>query len=83
MVPQSNEGFQEYYKRQTNELGQMLFQLAGTLTHAESANAGNTDTASLAQGYITVTVLNPDMTNHKKTDRLKEIFGSEITIDKK
>ena len=83
VVPQSNEGFQEYYIRQTNELGQTLFQLAGTLTHAQSANAGNTDTASLAQGYITVTVLNPDMTNHKKTDRLKEIFGSEITIEKK
>ena len=80
VVPQSNEGFEEYYIRQINEVGQTVFQLAGTLTHSESETGGETDTNSLAQGYITITVLNPDMTNHKKTDELKKIFLSDFIL---
>jgi len=80
VVPQSNEGFEEYYIRQVNETGQTVFQLAGTLTHSESEMGGETDTNCLAQGYITITVLNADMTNHKKTDELKKIFGSSFVL---
>lgn len=80
VVPQSNEGFEEYYIRQLNEAGQTVFQLAGTLTHSESETGGETDTNSLAQGYITITVLNPDMTDHKKTDELKKIFDSDFIL---
>jgi 5'-nucleotidase len=80
VVPQSNEGFEEYYIKQSNELGQTVFQLAGSLTHTESENSQNADTTSLAQGYITITALNPDMTNHKKTDELKRIFDSNFVL---
>jgi 5'-nucleotidase len=80
VVTQSNEGFEEYYIRQTNELGQTVFQLAGTLNHTESEDAENTDTNSLAQGYITITALNPDMTEHKKTDELREKFDSNFML---
>jgi 5'-nucleotidase len=80
VVPQSNEGFEEYYIRQTNDLGQTVFQLAGSLNHTESENTQNTDTNSLAAGFITITALNPDMTEHKKTEQLKQIFDSNFIL---
>jgi len=70
VVPQSTEGFHEYYIPQQNEQGQTVFQLAGG-PHRHEQNS--TDTTSLADGFITVTALAPDMTNHKKTRRLKKI----------
>jgi 5'-nucleotidase len=60
----------EYYIPQQNEHGQTVFQLAGG-PHRHEQNS--TDTTSLADGFITVTALAPDMTNHKKTRRLKKI----------
>jgi 5'-nucleotidase len=70
IVPQSSKGFKEYYIRQTNEQGQTVFQLAG----GSHLNDGNpTDTTSLEEGFITITALAPDMTDHKKTSELKQI----------
>ncbi len=70
VVPQSTEGFHEYYIPQQNEQGQTVFQLAGGLHRDEK---DPTDTTSLADGYITVTALAPGMTDHKKNRRLKKI----------
>ena len=70
VVPQSSKGFEEYYIRQTNEQGQTVFQLAGG-SHLSDDNP--TDTTSLGEGYITITVLAPDMTDHDKTNELKQI----------
>ena len=70
VVPQSSKGFEEYYIRQTNEQGQTVFQLAGG---SHLADDNPTDTTSLEEGYITVTALAPDMTDHQKTSELKEI----------
>ncbi len=70
VVPQSSKGFKEYYIRQTNEQGQTVFQLAGE-HHASDGNP--TDTTSLGEGFITITALAPDMTDHKKTSELKQI----------
>jgi 5'-nucleotidase len=70
VVPQSSKGFKEYYIRQTNEQGQTVFQLAGE-HHASDGNP--TDTTSLGEGYITITALAPDMTDHNKTNELKQI----------
>ena len=70
VVPQSSKGFDEYYIRQKNEQGQTVFQLAGEPNHTDETL---TDTMSLVEGFITITALAPDMTNHKKTRRLQQI----------
>jgi 5'-nucleotidase len=70
VVPQSSKGFDEYYVPQQNELGQTVFQLAGG-GHLVDENP--TDTTSLAEGYITVTALVPDMTDHRKMQELAKI----------
>jgi 5'-nucleotidase len=70
VVPQSSKGFDEYYLRQENEQGQSVFQLAGG-PHLVDENP--TDTTSLAEGFITVTALVPDMTDHRKMHELEEI----------
>ncbi len=72
---QSNKGFDEYYIRQSNEQGQTVFQLAGSDNHSASEPPDLTDTTSLAQGYITITSLKADMTDHKKMQKLKKIFN--------
>jgi len=69
-VPQSSKGFEEYYVRQKNEQGQTVFQLAGG-PHLHDGLP--TDTTSLEEGYITVTALIPDMTDHKKMTELNQI----------
>ncbi len=69
VVPQSSEGFDEYYIRQTNEQGQTVFQLAGSPRHDGSLS----DTTALLDGYIAITVLAPDMTNYEKTQRLRQV----------
>ena len=69
VVPQSTEGFDEYYIRRENEQRQTVFQLAGGPHRAE---ATPTDTTSLADGFITVTALHFDMTNYERTRKLQQ-----------
>ena len=49
---------------------ELVFQLAGGTHREEKAPA---DTTALADGYITVTALRPDMTDHEKTVALRAI----------
>jgi 5'-nucleotidase len=70
VVPQSSKGFDEHYIRQKNEQGQTVFELAGG---AHLFDENPTDTTSLAEGYITVTALVPDMTDHRKMHELGKI----------
>ena len=70
VVPQSSKGFDEYYIRKKNEQGQTIFQLAGGPHRTEKTP---TDTTSLAEGFITITAMAADMTNHKKTRQLQKI----------
>jgi len=70
VVPQSSKGFDEYYIRKKNEQGQTIFQLAGGPHRTEKTP---TDTTSRAEGFITITALAADMTNHKKTRQLQKI----------
>ena len=70
VVPQSTGGLYEHYVVQKNDQGQTLFQLTGGDHRAETAP---TDTTALTEGYITVTALDPDMTNHERTAQLREI----------
>jgi len=70
VAPQSTEGFHEYFIHQKNEHGQSEFQLAGGL-HRDEENPS--DTTALVEGFITITALASDMTNHEKTKQLHQI----------
>lgn len=70
VVPQSSRGFDEYYICQKNEQGQTVFQLAG---ESHSVDGTPTDTTSLEEGYVTITALASDMTDHKTTLRLQQL----------
>ncbi len=70
IVPQSSTGFREYYIKQTNKLEQTEYLLAGDV-HVVDGTPN--DTTSLEEGYITITALTSDMTNHKKTRELEQI----------
>ena len=71
VVPQSSTGFDEYYIPKENEQGQTVFQLAGDL---HCVDGSPTDMTSLEEGFITITALASDMTNHRKTDELQSRF---------
>ena len=70
VVSQSTEGFHEHYISKKNEQGQTVLQLAGG-PHRDELSP--TDTTLLAEGFITITALVPDMTNHEKTRHLQQI----------
>ncbi len=70
VVPQSSTGFNESYVQKTNDQGQALFQLTGD---HHVVDGTPTDTTSVEDGYITITALTPDMTDHKTTRDLEKI----------
>jgi len=70
VVPQSSTGFNESYVEKKNDRGQTVFQLTGD---HHVVDGTPTDTTSLEQGYITVTALTPDMTDHARTAELAKI----------
>jgi len=72
VVPQSNKAFDEYYLPQTDENGQTVYQLAGNPHPQEDPKA---DIVALMEGYISVTALAPDMTEYKKTKRIRKALG--------
>ncbi len=69
VVPQSTEGFHEQYIRKENDDGHLEFHLEGG-PHRHEPIAK--DTTALAEGYITVSALTADMTDHKNTEALKK-----------
>jgi 5'-nucleotidase len=70
VVPQSTGGFHERYTTIKNEQGQTVYKLdAGQHRHEDNS----TDSTALADGFITITALAPGMTNHEKTDKLKQM----------
>lgn len=71
VVPQATSGFHEYYiphggAGDANSTAMYL--LAGGAHREEKEPA---DTTTLSEGYISVTPLRPDMTDHKKTSALR------------
>jgi len=77
VVPQSTGGLHEYYIAQKNEQSQTLFQLAGG-SHRCQKNP--TDTTALEEGFITITPLVADMTNHgKMTDLQSQIESISLS----
>ena len=70
VVPQSTGGLYEHYICEKNDQNQIVFQLAGGEHRTDQTPS---DSTLIADGYITVTALAPDMTNHQRTDQLKQI----------
>jgi len=70
VVPQGSTGFNESYVEKESEHGKIVFQLTGD---HHVVDGTPTDATSLDDGYITVTALAPDMTDHKKTAELDQI----------
>jgi 5'-nucleotidase len=70
IVPQSSTGFREYYTQQVNKQEQTEFLLA---EDGHVVDGTPTDTTSLEEGYITVTALASDMTDHKRTMEIQKI----------
>ena len=58
--------------QQKDEQGRNVYQLTGTDYHNEQ---NPTDITSLLEGFITVTALAPEMTDHDRNQYLKNIFG--------
>jgi 5'-nucleotidase len=75
IVPQATSGFHEYYIPRTDDPEELVFQLAGGMHREEKAPA---DTTALADGFITVTALRADMTDHEKTAALRARFNGGL-----
>ena len=71
VVAQSTSGYHEHYESRRNERGQMMYQLGGG-DHRDQKSAC-TDTTALIDGFITVTALHFDMTDHDRNDKLEKI----------
>lgn len=74
IVPQATSGFHEYYIPQGDAEARAMFQLAGGGHRHEHLPV---DTTTLAEGYITVTPLRADMTDHVKTEQMKSRFNGD------
>lgn len=70
VVAQAMEGFREHYVRRKTQQGHIVYMLAGGLPNDGD---GLTDSAALMEGYITVTSLKYDMTDHQRLEELKKI----------
>lgn len=69
VVPQSTKGFQERYIKRKTEMGQLVYMLEGGEHNDEP---DTTDTIALIDGYVTVTALHYDMTDHRRTKKLEK-----------
>ena len=76
VVPQSLKGWREAWERRDDPRGRSYYWLIGDV---ETEDAGITsDVAALADGYVTVTPLKFDLTDH---GRLDEVRGWDFSLD--
>jgi 5'-nucleotidase len=73
VVAQSTNPLAERYIRQNDQERRILYKLKSVLSHEGGRCGPATDAAALPEGYVTVTALAADMTDHVKTRRLSEI----------
>ncbi len=70
VVPQSTAAISEEYTRSEATDGRVLFQLTDYYEHGPQK--GETDVTALEEGYIAVTPLHSDLTDHASLPRLRE-----------
>jgi 5'-nucleotidase len=65
---QSTAGLEDLYHRTDGAGGKTLYQLGGSYRFAQDDE--NSDAICLADGYITITPLKVDMTDHARLSRM-------------
>lgn len=68
LVPQGTAAISEIYRRSQDEHGRLLFELTDYYEH--HPQDGDNDVAALAEGFITVTPLRSDLTDHGRLARM-------------
>jgi 5'-nucleotidase len=68
VVPQSTAELEDRYHRHVDESGRESFSLADEYAFAPGQD--NADVPSVAEGFITITPLHVDMTDHARLDEL-------------
>jgi 5'-nucleotidase len=71
VVPQSTHGFHEVYHSQTDSYGQIIYKLTGG-DHRDPKGQGWTDVTALEAGYITLTCLKQELTDHEGNSFLEK-----------
>jgi len=71
VVPQSISGYHEEYLTRSDDKGQTLY-VYNSGDHRDHQSA-QTDTTALTEGFITVTALHFNMTDHEKNEKLKNL----------
>ncbi len=70
VAPQSTAAVSETYHRETDADGRMIFRLDGNFEHGPQET--ETDVTALADGFITVTPLMSDMTDHRRLEHFRQ-----------
>lgn len=73
---QTSGVYREEYEKRTDPHGQEYYWLTGTFINEEPA-ATDTDEYALAQGYVAVVPLHPDMTAYSELDRMRKQWVTE------
>ena len=76
VVPHSVNGYHEKYSSTKNEEGQNIYTFTGC-DHRDD-DSSSLDTNSLSNGYITVTALHYDMTDHQKNLVLEKMDWNDL-----
>lgn len=74
-VPQSTAAISETYLREIEADGRMIFRLNGHFEHGPQAT--ETDVTALADGFITVTPLMSEMTDHSRLGHFRQCRWSD------
>jgi 5'-nucleotidase len=74
IVGQSTSGYYEHYTTRKNEQGQFVYQLDGG-RHRDDQSA-TTDVTALLNGFITITCLHFDMTDHERNRELEKSISN-------
>jgi len=75
VVPQSMKGFSERWERRTDPRGRTYYWITGD--HDREDQGINSDIAAFYEGYVTVTPLAFDLTDH---DRVADVRGWNLTL---
>lgn len=77
VVPQSTAAISETYLRENDAEGQMLFRMTDQFEHGPQES--ETDVTALAEGFVTVTPLMSDMTNHRRMGHFGNYHWNDLS----
>ena len=80
MVRQSTAGLEDLYYPAVDAQGRQSYRL-GDAYKFTGPEEENTDMVCLAEGYITVTPLHVDMTNHDRLRSIASIAAAKLAVE--